>query len=182
MRGFLINYNASIEYINRHPDPCFSEFTYGNINKNASFIRNRMSKGDRVFFHATMQNPIYGRYITGCFIIEKIIEGNVARRDEYIRENYKNHHFHELDRKPIDVIIFGNEESIDIQDNPICLDRHLAEKLSFHSKNDKIQFKNGFTDLACIGSSTRAFRELTDISTEFLWNSCKNKSEELNMA
>lgn len=170
MSGFLINYNASREYRNGHPDPCFDEFTYGNVNKKASFIQNRISKGDKVFFHATLQIPDYDRYITGCFLVEKKMEGFVARKNEIIRKNFNNHHFHELDREPVDVIIFGNKDkSLDIRNNPIHFDRNLAERLTFNSENNIIEFKEGLSDLSCISNSTRAFRELTDASTEFLW-------------
>lgn len=175
MTGFLINYNASREFRNYHPDPCFDEFTYGNVNQKASFIRNRISKGDKVFFHATLQIPNNGRYITGCFVVEKRMDGFAARNDENIRKNFKNHHFHELDRKPVDVIIFGNKDkSLDIQNNPIDFNRDLAERLTFNSENNIIKFKERLSDLSCISNSTRAFRELTDSSTEFLWNLCKN--------
>ena len=176
MSGFIINYNASREYRNSHPDPCFNEFTYGNVNKKASFIRNRISKGDKVFFHATLQNPDYGRYITGCFLVENIMEGFVARKDKIIRKNFKNHHFHELYREPVDVIIFGNKDkSLDIRNNPILFDRNLAERLSFNSKNNIIVFKKGLSDLSCISNSIRAFRELTEESTVFLWNLCRKR-------
>jgi len=175
MTGFLINYDSSREYRNGHPDPCFDEFTYGNVNQKASFIRNRISKGDKVFFHATLQIPDYGRYITGCFAVEKIMEGFEARKDENIRKNYNNNHFHELDRKPIDVIIFGNKDkSLDIRNNPIHFDRNLAERMTFNSENNTINFKEGLSDLSCISNSTRAFRELTDASMGFLWNLCRN--------
>lgn len=180
MSGFLINYNASDEFRNMppdpHPDPCFSEFTYGNVNNNASFIKNRMSKGDYVFFHATLQEPSYGRYITACFVIDKIMEGSVARNNKKIYKNYDNRHIKDLKRKPGDEIIFGNKEkSIDIRKNPVHFNRQLAEKLTFHSKSDKIIFIEGFSDLERISSSTRQFRELTDSSTKFLWNLCKKK-------
>ncbi len=174
MTGFLINYDASREYRNNHPDPCFDEFTYGNVNQKASFIRNRISKGDKVFFHATLQNPNYGRYITGCFVVEKIMDGFAARNDENIRKNFRNHHIREV-REPVDVIIFGNrDKSLDISNNPVHFDRNLAERLTFNSENNIIEFKEEFSDLSCISNSTRAFRELTDSSIELLWNLCKN--------
>ena len=176
MTGFLINYDASREYRNGHPDPCFDEFTYGNVNQKASFIRNRISKGDKVFFHATLQIPNNGRYITGCFVVEKIMDGFAARNDKNIRKNFKNHHFHELDRKPVDVIIFGNKDkSLNIINNPIAFDRNLAERLNFNSENNIIEFKEELSDLSCIGYSTRAFRELTDASSAFLWDLCRNR-------
>lgn len=179
MTGFLINYDASREYRNYHPDPCFDEYTYGTVNQKASFIRNRISKEDNVFFHATLQIHDHNRYITGCFVVEKIMEGKNARNNENIRKNFKNHHFHELDRKPLDVIIFGDKaKSIDIRDNPIHFDRILAENLNFNSENGIIKFSDGFSDLACISNSTRAMRELTDSSTEFLWNLCKKYTGE----
>jgi hypothetical protein len=176
MTGFLINYNASKEYRNRRPDPCFDEFTYGNRNQKASFIRNRISKDDKVFFHATLQTPDYGRYITACFVVEKIMEGFEARKDENIRKNFRNDHILNLTREPIDVIIFGNKDkSLDIRNNPVAFDRNLAERLTFNSEDDIIEFKEGLSDLSCIGYSTRAFRELTDASSAFLWNLCRNK-------
>ena len=172
MKGFLIYYDNSKKFRNTHPDPCLSEFTYGNKENYASFIRNRMSKGDCVFFHATLQEPSYGRYITSCFVIERIMEGDLARNNEEICNKYENVHLHE-DRYN-DVIIFGNKDkSIDIRKKPIRFNRQIAEKLTFNSKNDKIIFKNDFSDFECISSSTRPFRELTDISREFLWNLCK---------
>ena len=176
MTGFLINYNASREFRNRHPDPCFAEFTYGNKIKKASFIRNRISKGDKVFFHATLQTPDYGRYITGCFVVEKIMEEFEARKDKNIRNNFKNPHFHKLDRKPDDVIIFGNKDkSLDIRNNPIAFDRNIAERLTFNSENNVIEFKEESSNLSSIGYSTRAFREMTDASSVFLWDLCRNR-------
>ena len=177
MTDFLINYNASTEYRERHPDPCFDEFTYGNVNDKASFIRNRISEGDKVYFHATLQTPDYGRYITGCFIVDKIMEGSVARKDENIRNNFKKSpHIRYLNRKPNDVIIFGNKDkSLDIRKNSIAFDRNLAERLTFNSKNNIIEFKEKLSNLFCISNSTRAFRELTDASSAFLWDLCRNR-------
>lgn len=103
------------------------------------------------------------------------MEGFVARKDKNIQKNFRNHHVRNLNRKPVDVIIFGNKvKSIDIRDNPIYFDRILADNLNFNSENGIIKFSDGSSDLACISNSTRAMRELTDSSTEFLWNLCKN--------
>ena len=60
MTGFLINYDASREYRNSHPDPCFDEFTSGNVNQKASFIRNRISKGDKFFSMQLFKFQIMG--------------------------------------------------------------------------------------------------------------------------
>ena len=175
MTGFLINYNASTEYRRGHSDPRFDEFTYGNVNGKANFIRNKIRKGDKVFFHATFKTPDYGRYITGCFIVDKKENGLVARNDKNIVENYHNPHFEEgveLD----DVIIFGNKDnSLEIINNRIPFDRNLAERLTFNSKNNIINFKEGRSDLSCISDSTRAFRELTDASCALLWDLCRNR-------
>ena len=67
------------------------------------------------------------------------MEGFVARKDESISKNFKNYHFHEFDRNPVDVIIFGNiDKSLDIRNNPIHFDRNLAERLTFNSENSII--------------------------------------------
>lgn len=177
MSGFLINYNASTEYRSKHPDPYFDEFTYGNVNSKASFIRNRIRKDDKVFFHATFQTPDCGRYVTGCFIVDETVEGLVARNDENIRNNFKKSpHICNLNRRPNDFIIFGNKEkSLYIKNNCIPFDRNLAERLTFNSENNKIKFKKGLSDLYCISNSTRAFRELTDASCALLWDLCRNR-------
>ena len=175
MTGFLINYNASTEYRRGHPDPCFDEFTYGNVNNNANFIRNRICNGDKVFFHATFKTPDYGRYITGCFIVDERREGLAARNDKNIVENYDNPHIKKV-RESGDVIIFGNKDkSLEIINNRIPFDRNLAERLTFNSKNNIINFKEGRSDLSCISDSTRAFRELTDASCALLWDLCRNR-------
>lgn len=106
---------------------------------------------------------------TGCFIVKEIMEGFAARNRP---GDFKNTHLCGLGRHPVDVVIFGDKDkSIDINKKPILFDKNLAERLTLNSKNNKIKFKEGFSGLLWISSSIRAFRELTDESTDFLLES-----------
>jgi len=147
-----------ISYIQEIPaDPVLDEFTYGDLGARAKKLKKDLRQGDYVFFHTTLQD---GRYITAYYVIDKVLDTVKATENRAIIIKYRNPHI----RKQIsgertnkdDVIIFGDTVLSHKLKRPLLFDKNLANKLSLN-----IPFKNGFTENQCIGSATRAWRELT---------------------
>ena len=175
--------------IEDHPDPCFKELTYGECSYFAPTIREHIKAGSHYFFQTTINRQ---RYITAHYFVEKVVEGCEARRDNKIKNKYKNNPHIHPEEHPIwwggsydpeddpmtndgDIIIFGDKKrSLGKLKTPLPLDRELGKKLEFES-GKKIKYdivdKNGekLTDTACLSSCTRVPRLITknDVITLF---------------
>lgn len=168
-----------------HPDPLFSELTYGECGHRSAMVKNNVKEGSHYFFHTTIEGQ---RYITAHYFVSETKEGSVARHDKEIRNNYKNVHIHpeeyplwwgedyDANKKDNsrDVIIFGDKgKSLGKLETPVLFDRKLAEKREF--EGNRIMFdtidKNGHnrTINECISSATRVPRYITknDVITLF---------------
>ncbi len=179
--GYILPEKFLREQGYEHNDPMISEFTYGDHGKKGEMIRNGLGVGNYVFFHTTIGGH---RYITGYYVISKIMEGYEARSEPSIVKNYKNPHFHypeqwhelgwgEWIEEGEDVVIFGApDKSKDLRKEPLLFDRNLAEKLGFEGSSivfDVVD-KNGrlMKDSERISSSTRTPRYITDNDVELL--------------
>jgi hypothetical protein len=54
-------------YLYGHNDPLFEEFTYGDVKTRARKLRNKLKKGDYVFFHTSMGGK---KYITAYYVVD----------------------------------------------------------------------------------------------------------------
>jgi hypothetical protein len=156
-----------IPYVNlyNHPDPLFDEYTYGEGGARARKLKNDVKKGDFIFFHTTIRNQ---KYITAYYVADRVIDTIDAINDRFIRLKYKNPHMNEMINGKIpkdsgDVIIFGDPILSKKLDTPLRFEKNLASKLSLN-----IKFPGNKTETQAIGSSTRAWRELTDKDANIL--------------
>lgn len=153
--------NLLIPYVHiyGHQDPLFDEFTYGDGGNRAKKLSEETAKGDYVFFHTSAGGK---KYITAYYVKDRVLHAAEAVRDRNIRAKYRNPHIldyisgKERDRSDT-VILFGDPITSKILERPLPFDRGLASSLSLG-----IGFSPGKTDTQCIGSATRAWRELTD--------------------
>lgn len=172
------------EYDASHPDPMIDEFTYGEGYYYFKFIRNNVSVGSRIFFHAK-------RCIKAMYYIINFAPAPIWRLDEQMRERYKNPHLHpetyrrwwgrDYDKQDdieiktalengtymdTDMVLIGDpEKSVDIRHNPLFLNRDLLSKLDMRGKPVKwdIIDKNGkkLSEERCISSSLRSPRVIS---------------------
>lgn len=163
--------NLLVPYIRLpdHQDPLLEEFTYGDIGARGKKLES-LKRGDYLFFHT----PIKGRkYITAYYVVDRVIEGKIARNDNKIITEYKNPHVHlvpsKVEKYENDVIVFGDPETSRILEPPLLFDRSLAQKLSLN-----IRFPDERTESQAIGSSTRSWRELTNEDLETLFEAIKS--------
>lgn len=150
--------NLLIPYIQEIPaDPVLDEFTYGDLGARARKLKKDLREGDYVFFHTTLRG---GRYITAYYVIDEVLDTVKVVENKAITRKYRNPHIgarisgEQTNRD--DVIIFGDTVLSYKLKRPLPFDKNLANKLSLN-----IPFKNGKTENQCIGSATRAWRELT---------------------
>jgi len=157
-----------------HPDPLFREFTYGDVGARARKLK-KLKKGDYVFFHTGISGK---KYITAYYVVERVLDTAEAIKNRNIVAKYKNPHILEFllgerTDEDDDVVLFGDPIESKILERPLLFDKNLAEKLSLN-----IKFPNGRTEAQAIGSSTRAWRELTDKDVEILLESIESQEKE----
>jgi hypothetical protein len=126
--------NLLIPYVHlyAHPDPLFTEFTYGDASRRAKILKNKLNKGDDVFFHTTIRNK---KYITAYYVVDRVLDTPEAVKDRNIVAKYKNPHIvdfldPEKGKYKEDVVLFGDPITSRVLDKPLLFDRSLAEKLS----------------------------------------------------
>ena len=170
--------NLLIPYVHRvkHQDPLYSEFTYGDTSPRAKKLKNDLNKGDHVFFHTAIRNR---KYITAYYVVDRVLDTAEAVKDQNIVAKYKNPHVIDfLDPKKEkykeDVMLFGDPITSKVLDKPLLFDKSLAEKLSLD-----IKFPEGRTEGQSIGSTTRAWRELTEKDVEILLDAIKSSESDI---
>lgn len=157
------------KYLVGHNDPCFEEYTYGDVKSRGKKLKT-LQKGDYLFFHTG-----YGgrRYITAYYVVERALDVSEVVKDRNLCAKYSNPHIKEYKsgrgRKQINnVLLFGDPISSKILKRPLLFDRKLAEKLSL-----KIFFPPGRTETQAITSATRSWRPLTDKNLDTLFDAIK---------
>jgi len=170
--------NLLIPYVHlySHPDPLFDEFTYGDVGTRARKLKNDLNKGDYVFFHTSTGGK---KYITGYYVVERVMDTIEVINDRIIVSKYKNPHITELmtgmvPAKKDNAILFGDPITSRILRKPLLFDKALAKKLSLG-----IKFSKNRTETQAIGSATRAWRELTDNDVTVLLNAIDSSENEI---
>jgi len=146
-------------------DPLLEEFTYGDDGPRAMKLKNDLKKGDYVFFHTSIRGI---KYITAYYVVDRVLDTAAAVKDSNIMAKYKNPHIEEYIHgiravNERDVILFGDPITSKFLYRPLPFNKSLAEKLSL-----KIRFTAGKTETQIIGSSTRAWRQLTEKDVQIL--------------
>ena len=114
---------------NREEDPLFSEYTYGDDGDHGLRLKTKVSKGDFLFFYKTIDTyPC----ITAFYEVEKVLDINIAKKNNTIMMKYKNPHLHKIEVQENEVIVFGNPEKSMILDTPLVVNRQLLEELSIN--------------------------------------------------
>ena len=148
-----------------HADPLFNEFTYGDDNQRARQLKKLIS-GSYVFFHTNKHGR---KYITACYVVDRVIDTADAARNRLISEKYKNPHIHELlagqRNRADDAVLFGDPILSRVFEKPLLFDRKLAGKLSLN-----ITFSPGKSEARVIGSATRQWRKLTEEDAKLLFD------------
>jgi len=152
-------------YLYDHPDPAFDEFTYGDSGARSRKLKNDLAQGDYIFFHTSILGK---KYITAYYVIDRVLDTTVAGKDRNIVSKFKNPHITEYlagARKGADgdVVMFGDPITSRVLDRPLLFNKALAERLSLG-----IGFADDRSDTQCIGSATRAWRELTGEDVDVL--------------
>jgi len=150
--------NLLIPYVRlpNHPDPLLDEFTYGDVDVRANKLKNDLKKGDYVFFHTTTRGR---HFITAYYVVERVLDTIEAAKDKLMVAKYKNPHISEFvrgERPGNDALLFGDPILSRKLPRPLPFNRNLAERLSL-----RIPFAHERSELSCIASATRQWRELT---------------------
>jgi len=161
--------NLLIPYVNLvgHEDPCFKEYTYGDVGMRARRLK-KLKRGDYLFFHIG-----YGgkKYITAYYVVDRILDVSDVIKDKNIFAKYKNPHINEHSsnvskRQNDNVIVFGDPITSKVfLERPLLFDKKLVRKLSL-----RVKFPPERTEAQSIGSATRSSRELSGKDTETLFD------------
>lgn len=158
--------NLLIPYVHLpdHPDPLLEEFTYGDVDARARRLKRDLKKGDYVFFHTTTRGR---HFVTAYYIVDRVLDGSEAIKMPLLLAKYRNPHLKRLaskyERYDDDVIVFGDPILSRKLSKPLVFDRGLAERLSL-----RIPFASERSELSCIASATRQWRELTQEDVKIL--------------
>src|SRR5580658_5411176 len=71
-----------------HPDPLFSEFTYGDLGNRGRRLK-ALKKGTYVFFHTSRHGK---KYITAYYVVDRVMDLVTAANNKLISDKYKNPH------------------------------------------------------------------------------------------
>lgn len=134
-------------------DPLFSEYTYGDKGKRGEILKNKVVKGDYLFFHTSIRNK---RYITAFYEVEEVREIQNARADKIIMMKYRNPHLISTKTEENEVIVFGNPIKSVVLHTPLELNRELLGELSIPYTPSPKQ-----TELAALSSKFRNWSALT---------------------
>lgn len=150
-------------------DPLFSEYTYGDSGRRGKILKTRVSKGDYLFFHTTIQNM---RYITAYYFVEEVMDINKAREDSTIVTKYNNPHLRSVQyHRDNEVIVFGNPIKSLILQIPLEINKALLRELNIPFNPSKNQ-----TELAAISSRLRNWVRLDANQADLL----RKKIDDLN--
>jgi len=151
-----------------HKDPLFEEFTYGDVEKRGRKLK-RLRPGDYIFFHHTAKGR--EKCIAAYYTVECVKATKDAVKDPAIMSKFKSPHLARWlagERKPDDVMVFGDPLLSRALNNPLLFDRKLAEQLSL-----QIRFPKGRLESRAIADATREWRELTDEDVKILRKAIK---------
>ena len=169
MASYLIPY-VDPRKIEGHEDPMLEEFTYGNIEGRGKILREKVKKGDYLFFHTSRKGK---RVITAYYVVEKVMDTEDAKRDRLIISKYKNPHLHREELYNNDTIVFGNPIYSRVLKRPFVLTPGILSKLSNPPRLNPDQ-----TELAAISSALRNWKELTDKDVQFLLSQIEKNEEQ----
>jgi hypothetical protein len=164
--------NLVIPYVRlpNHPDPLLNEFTYGDVEARANKLEWDLKKGDYVFFHTTTGGR---HFITAYYVVERVLDTMEAAEDKLVVAKYKNPHNSEFingERPGDDALLFGDPILSRKLTRPLPFNRRLAERLSL-----RIRFARERSELSCIASATRQWRELTQEDVKMLLMTCRKE-------
>ena len=171
MKGYLIPYVDPRQL--GEEDPMFKEFTYGEAKRRGKILREKVKKGDFLFFHTSRKGK---RIITAYYVVEKVMATEDAKRDKLIKYKYENPHLYHEKLYNNDTIVFGNPIYSRVLKRPLILTTKILNKLS---KPPRLN-PNQKEQLAAITSALRNWKELTDKDVNFLLSEIK-KNEEQNV-
>ena len=129
--NYLIPY-VDPRKIGGHEDPLLEEFTYGDINIRGKMLRDKVKKGDYLFFHTNKKGK---HVITAYYVIGKVMSTEDAKNDELIVSKYRNPHLFSEETHDYDTIVFGNSVYSKILKHPFIINRALLDKLSGKPKS-----------------------------------------------
>jgi len=157
------------KYLVGHDDPCFKEYTYGDVRSRARKLK-KLKKGDYLFFHTGSDGK---KYVTAYYVVDRVLDVSEAVADKNIFNKYKNPHFNEYKtntsvRLIDNVIVFGDPITSKILEKPLLFSKELAENLSL-----RIPLSPKRTEAQSIGSATRSWRELNDKDIKILFDAIK---------
>ncbi len=176
MTSFLYPYR----YLPDHLDPLFDEFTYGDAKARGKRLKEKLNRGDYIFFWTNIAGM---QYITAYYVVDKVLEVDEAKKDHKIMEKYRNPHlkrsFYEGEDVSYenDVVVFGDVKKSRKLGIPLSFNRTLAERFVFNPPKT-IDFQNNRTDAENIGSACRQPRELTKEDVKFLVTEIENLNTE----
>lgn len=134
-------------------DPVFSEYTYGDKGRRGATLKDKVAKGDYLFFHTSILNK---RYITAFYEVEEVMAIQTAKTNNIIMMKYQNPHLISTRSEADEVIAFGNPIKSMILHTPLELNEGLLSELSI-----KYNPSTNQTALAALSSKFRSWHELT---------------------
>jgi len=141
-------------------DPLFSEYTYGDKGNRGETLKNKVLKGDYLFFHTSIRNK---RCITAFYEVEEVMDIQKARADKIIMMKYRNPHLISTKTQDYEVIVFGNPIKSVVLHTPLEINRALLKELSIPFTPSPKQ-----TELAALSSKFRNWLSLTDAQIKLL--------------
>ena len=150
-----------VPYVRQDPqDPVFDEFTYGENGRRANRLREKVGKGDYLFFHTTIHRQ---KVVTAYFVVDRIMRTSDVMQNRHLKDKYHNPHLANDHPEDDDVIVFGDPiESRELR-RPLPFDRNLANGLGL-----KIKFGGKRSDTETIGSACREWRDLQQDRADYL--------------
>jgi hypothetical protein len=171
--------NLLIPYVDmNHPDPLFSEYTYGDRDARGKRLLT-LKPGDHIFFHTTLRGV---KAITAYYIVDRVLPTRVACADPRILLKFLNPHieYFKAHGGPMhganDVIVFGDPILSAVLRRPLPFDRGLANRLSLG-----IRFPPGKSEAQAIGQATRSWRNLTSADVRVLLSAAR-RADRVKMA
>jgi hypothetical protein len=126
MQSYLIPY-VDPKKNDGHEDPNFEEFSYGDNGERGSWLRNKVEKGDFLFFHTKIRGKTC---VTAYYYVERSMATEVAQRDNLIMKKYKNPHLTRENLEKNETIIFGNPVYSKVLKQPFPIDNAVLTQLS----------------------------------------------------
>ena len=131
MVNYLIPY-VDPRKIGGHEDPVLEEFTYGDTKDRGRWLREKVGRGDFLFFHTNRKSA---QILTAYYFVEKVMPTEDAKKDKFIISKYKNPHLHKENLESNDTVVFGNPIYSKILRHPLTIDKPILNKLSRKPKS-----------------------------------------------